>query len=123
MSRTLLAFTTSTFVASTFYWWFSVVKYFIKFGVIQNSLLGFYLVILFFAFIGTWLFAVPTFLLLKKYNLANPIIILFSGSIIGGIFITMMDTGLVWRHPEGFSVGFIAAATFNAIWRRAETNA
>ena len=118
MSRTPVAFIVSTVVASTFYWWFSVIEYFIRVGVIQGHLLGFYLVILFFAFIGAGLFAIPIFLILKKLNLAKPIVILISGTIIGGIFITILDTGVFWKHPEGFSVGFIAAATFNAILGR-----
>ena len=59
--------------------------------------------------------AVPIHVALVKLNHDKPAVYLFLGSLLGGLVIGFAETGILWRHPEGFIVGLVAAIAFNYV--------
>ena len=87
-------------------------EYHERVGVTQQSVAGLLLAIYIFALVGTVVFAVPVYLVLRSIGLTHSVAIVTFGTCTGGAYVSLLDTGVFWRHPEGFAVGFIAAATF-----------
>lgn len=112
MPRTRIAFVIAPVTASLFYWWFSTVEHLRRTGVMPSGSLGFLGLTLIFASVGTVLFALPTYLLLRRWNLLETFPILFAGTLIGWLLISISDDGRFWEHPEGFATGMLSAFIF-----------
>lgn len=120
MSRTVLAFVISPAVAALFYWWASLVEYYLRVGVLQASPPSLLTFIVAFAYIGSLLVAVPVYVGLRSVGLASTAPLVASGTVVGWLFISFLDTGRPWLHPEAFATGLIAAAVFVVVRGKAQ---
>jgi len=112
MTRTKIAFVVAPLIASMLYWWFVTVEHLRRTGVTPSEGLGFFGLVLVFAYVGTVFLALPTYLLLKRLRFLESFPILVAGTLIGWLLISFADDGRVWVHPEGFATGIVAAFTF-----------
>lgn len=106
------AFVIATAVSSLCYWLITIALHKYNHGVMPNMSIGFFLLILLFASVGTIFLAIPTYHLLTKLKINKTWVILLFGALIGGIIVGYSHNGILWQHPEGFVVGLIAATTF-----------
>ena len=112
MYRTKLAFLVAPLIASAVYWWITYVEHIHRVGVTPSTPAGFFLLVLVFAYAGTFVAALPAYLLLRAIGLAKNLPILAIGTCLGWLFISYSDDGRPLLHPEGFAVGLIAACVF-----------
>lgn len=106
------AFIIATVVSSICYWLITIALHKYTHGVMPYMSIGFFLLILLFASAGTIFIAIPIYHILLKTKLNRNWLILLLGTAIGGAIIGSSHNGILWQHPEGFLVGFIAALTF-----------
>ena len=112
MSRTSLAFLLTPLVASVIYSWFGLVEYYLRVGVPLYSPLGFFLLATLFAYMGSALGAVPVYFLLRRVGFATTGPLLICGTLLGWLFISFLDNGKPFLHPEAFATGLLAACVF-----------
>jgi len=117
MSRTGLAFVVTPLAASLLYWWFALVEHYVRNGVPLYSPFGLLVLVVLFSYAGAFLLAVPIYLLLRSIGAATPIPLLVSGTLLGWLFISLLNTGKPWLHPEAFATGLFAAGAFLLIRR------
>ena len=112
MSKTPLAFLVAPLVASVVYSWFGIVEHSARVGVPLSSPLGFFFLSCLFAYTGSVLGGLPIYFMLRRVGMATTAPLLVCGTLLGWLFISFLDDGKPWLHPEAFAVGLLAACIF-----------